>query len=366
MRYTEQEAAVMRHGYIGKTDELNHLDFSKLMGLLNKQADDVKSKPAQEVAPGPISGKTKIGDEDAFSADKPSAPSKGDASKIKNEDPPKAEKANIPADGSGALMGEETEELKPEFDDVATGGEDGQGTSRAASTKDRISRLAEAIMAQTKVKRVQPQDDKDTKPYSGDSFIGGEKESIGDIPAAKPAGEQGIPRKEDFIGNEKESIGEKPSEAMMPDIPTKDDRIGGETDNEVLKPEKDDEATGNVKEMSASTKINNEAIRVAGKMLQNGKIEVNDLSSKIAELQRYEIEQLKDFEKSIFDAKGLEAKSGGLEQAPVISESANMPKVASTTEELVDAIQSMFKLDVMNKHAQQDDDIHLRKEYGLL
>jgi len=289
-----------------------------------------------------------------------------------DEHPPTSNKANVPA--SDARMGGEKQEpeLKPELDDTATGGDQGQGSSKAASTQDRINSLADRIIeAQTQIKRKFNQDDEDIKPYSGDSFIGDEKASIGEVPAAKPAAEQKVPRKDAFMGDEKASIGEKPSEKMMPSIPTKDDRIGGEKDNEKITPEKDDEATGNLK----NAKNNNrrkEATRIAGRMLQNGKITVEKLASKISELERYEIEQLQDFEKNIFATKkGLNKPSDGIEQTPVISqEKSEMRKIASSPNdpmvELKEKLMSMFSLDKENKTAQLDCDIQFRKDFGKI
>ena len=159
---------------------------------------------------------------------------------------------------------------------------------------------------------------------------------------------------------------------MMPDVPCKDDRIGGEKDNEKIAPERDDKMTGNLKN-SGSDARRKEATRIAGRMLQAGKVTVEKLSTKIDELQRYEIEQLKDFEKSIFTvAKGLDKPSDGLEQTPVISQEKNeMQKIASApqakpADELADVLRNMFTLSKNNNAAQEDTDIQLRKEFGRI
>jgi intein/homing endonuclease len=373
MDFEEKEAAIMNRNYIGRTDEIAHLDFSKLASVI-KGADTIKIKPAQDVVPFQYSATSTIGDEDAFTADKATAPHKGDAAAIGNEEPPKAEKASAPTSDARMSGEKDNTDLKPELDDVATGGEEGAGTSKAASTKERISNLADAIIkaqanieAQTKVKRKFVQDDEDTKPYSGDSFIGNEKESIGDVPAAKPAIEQKVPTDQAFIGNEKESIGEKPSDADMPDIPTKDSRIDGEKDNEKIAPEKDDEMTGDVTNGGVNAESHThrkEATRVAGRMLQAGKISIEDLATKIAELERYESGTLNDIENSIFDEKGLNTQSEGLEQAPVVSEDSNQIKVANSQDELAKQLTGMFSLSRRNEAAQEDSDIQLRKDYG--
>ena len=153
----------------------------------------------------------------------------------------------------------------------------------------------------------------------------------------------------------------------MPDIPTKDDRIDGEKDNEKIAPEKDDEMTGNVTNggVNAESQAHRkEATRVAGRMLQSGKVSIEDLATKIAELERYEPEQLNDIENSIFDDKGLNTTSEGLEQAPVVSEDSNQIKVANSQDELTKQLTGMFSLSKRNEAAQEDSDIQLRKDYG--
>jgi len=365
MEYTEKEAQSMRKGYVGKTDEVSHLNLDKIFSVLNKKADKVKSSPAQDNVPFAYQDGKVIGDETKFKADKPDVPSKGDASKMGQETPPKADTATIPT--SDARMGGEKDnkDLKPELDDTATGGEEGAGTSKAASSQSRINDLADRIIAaQTKMKRVAPQDNKDINP-TGDSYIGNEKESIGDVPAAK-SHPTSVPRGDAFIGNEKESIGEKPSEKDMPSIPTSDARIGGEKDNAKIAPEKENELMG-VADATVTAQSKNsrkEATRLAGRMVQAGKITPDQLSDKIAELATYKVAQIKDLERGIFsEAKGLKTPSDGLERAVIISEKSNGLKVKASKEELTDALTDMFKLGRQVKIAQEDTDNKIRKEF---
>jgi len=104
-----------------------------------------------------------------------------------------------------------------------------------------------------------------------------------------------------------------------------------------------------------------EATRVAGRMLQSGKIDVHELSAKIAELQRYESEQIKDFEKNIFAHQGLNTAPDGEEQALVVNEASNG---RNSQDHLADRLVKMFSLNRKNEAAQSDSDIELRKTFG--
>jgi len=369
METTEKEASAMRHGYVGKTDEVTHLDFTKLMNIIGKQAAKVKSSPAQDNVPFQYSGKSQIGDEQPPKAEKASAPSKGNASQIGNEDFPKGETADIPTSDARVSGEKENNNLKPELDDTATGGEQGSGTSKAANTtKERISRLAEAILeAQTKVVRKFDQDDPDIGQVSSkDGFIGDEKASIGEVPDKKTPKEIAPTNANAFIGDEKASIGEQSS--PMPSIPTSDARVKGEKDNAKIAPEKDNQVTGLMSGKAASTSNESnrrkEATRIAGLMLKAGKIEVDHLANKIAELERYEISTMKDIESSLFEKKGLNKPANGVESAPIMASS--QPKYIDSKSELVAKMQDLFTATKKIKMAEQDETIQTRKMYGRI
>jgi len=357
----EKEATAMRRGHISSVGKMG-LDLSKVAEVL-KKAGVIKLRNAQDSVPFTYTNNSVIGDEDKFKADDPSAPSKGDASKMGQEEPPSANKPDIPV--ADARMGGEKGEsdLKPELDDSATGGIDGAGNSKAASTRDMMNGLADRIIeAQTQIQRKQDQDLEEVKPYGGNSWIGNEKESIGEIPKANIRPKQVPITNNAFIGDEKASIGDKPSDNDTPNIPTKDDRIGGEKDNDKIKPEHDNEMTGLVNSgtVLAESKTNiKEASRVAGKMLQAGRIQPEDLASKIAELQRYQPEQLKDFEDAIFsNNKGLNNVPDGIEQPVIIHEASNQRNAQN---ELAHKLQSLFSLNKQNVLAQQDTVNELRR-----
>jgi len=370
-----RESNQMSKGHINKTNEIN-MDLSGVLDVLNKSADKIGLQNAQDTAKD-YSGKSTIGDEDAFTADKASAPTGTATMGAEPADLQKLDNASAPTSDARIDGEKDDAALKPELDDKATGGEEGAGNSKAASTKNRVNALADTLIKnadEKKVKRDQVQDDEDVKPYSGDSFIGNEKESIGDIPEAKTTPD-GIPEDNDFIGNEQESIGDKPDPVKdTPDIPAKDDRIGGEKDNEKIAPEKEDQMTGKtdsgaLASSKEDSKVTKEAYALAGRMLQKGLISPDQLGIKVAELSVYKPSQLADLEKSMFVKKGLDASSDGLEGPAVLISETSTEKRAqsehvSPQDELTGKLQGLFSLDIRNKEADSIPDTELRQKYG--
>ena len=371
MNELESQANSMKSGYIGRMGEVT-LDLSKVIEVLNKKAAEdgvVKTKSLSDNSKGvkqenaqdtkeiqPISGKSTIGQEDAFKADKPDVPSgKGTIGK---ENPPKEiSPVKIPV-GSKPMGNEELEG----GDDRATGGMDGAGNSKAAgtkSTREKLSDLASRII-EAGEKKVQPKkpvsEDEDIQPISG-----GEKSKLGKEETIKENDVGKVKSDGGFIGKEKESIGEKPDEPKdQPSIPAG----GGKMKNETLDPEKQDRDKGTVIAGSSNESkvhINKEAFRIAGRMIAEGMISPQDLETKFSELSKYELPQLKDIEKGIFASrKGLDTASGGLEQPVVINETSNQ-KAAQT--ELSTKLAGLFSLTIQNDLAQKTD-IEMRNAFG--
>jgi len=369
-----QEASNLRRGRVGKVGEVN-LDLSTVMAALQKQAGKVSVETAQDAAKDAGAADWKnssMGAEESFSADSPKVPS-GDAT-IKhekdNKELTKEEHADVHT--GDAKMGEE--ELDSELTDKATGGTDGQGKS--ASTKDRLTALAENILKikeanESKVEVKQNQDDEDTKPHSaGDSsMMGGEKDSIGSVPKAEKYPEGTAKDADQFLGNEKDSIGDRPTEKDTPDVPTADARMGHEKDNDKIKSEKTDEMQGISSNNSSVTASGSsepkvagseKATKVAGKLLQAGKIQVGDLPAKIAELSGFTTEALEAIETlALAPQPGLPSGPDGFEKAIV------MEKTASVNEQqepgLKEQIMGMFKLHTQSEEAALTNEDLFRK-----
>ena len=359
--YQEKEAQTMRNGYVGKTDEIVHLNMNKIYEVL-KKANKLNISPAQDNVPFEYKDNKAIGDENKFEADKPDVPSKGNSAKMGKENPPKAKTFDVPAKDARMSGEKDNENLEPELDDTATGGMEGAGSSKAASIMDRV---LEKLATQTE--RKFPQEEEAVKPYSSnDGFIGSEKESIGEVPEAKSQPKSVPTTNNAYMGNEKESIGDKPN---MPNIPTADARMKGEKDNKKIAPEEDNKMMGIADNTvtAESKKRRIEASRVAGRMLKANMISEDKLADKIAELETYKVAQIKDLEKGIFTStKGLKAPSSGLEQAVVIPESLSIKQASQelTKDEIVKNLQDMFKLSRQNEIAQSDDITKIRKNFG--
>lgn len=375
----ENESRHMKPGHISSTGEIN-LDLSGVLAAINKKADKLKFEPAQDVAArkdANPSGKAAIGDEDEFSADDP----KGHSGKATMAQEPTDLQSfeDVDVNTGNAVMGDEAgSDLGSEDTDTATGGDGGQGASvanKAASTKDRISALADGILNQQKkadkVNRKPAQDDPDVGEGTAgkDSFMGNEHESIGDVPAAEvvPAGIPEGSGNENMIGHEEESIGDKPKTTDTPEIPTNDDRIKGEKDNDKIKPEKDDTMTGYVANLGATassggqTKVAENAVKLAGLLVKMNKITVDELPSKIAEFSGYSQAALAELEKAyISPSKGLNAPADGLEGAPVV---VDQDKTRTAQSELSTKLQSLFVLSNRADEAEKTN-ADLYKTYG--
>ena len=375
----ESEANTMKSGYIGRTGEVN-LDLSKVMEVLSrnkktasedgevevKRTDAKEKAVTQESAQDtseiqPISGKSAIGQEEEFSADDPKVPTA--KATIGKEQPPKEIRpVKIPV--GSEPMGEE--ELEG-GDSRATGGEAGQGRSKAVkaqSTNQKLDDLAHRIIeaGEKKIKPKEPvSKDPDIQPISGGKDGGkiGKEETI----PAKEITDKEVKTKGGQIGKEKESLGEKPDDPKdQPSIPAG----GGKMKNEKLDPEKQDKDKGTViasgdNGSKAKLASNKEAFRIAGRMISEGMISPEQLSTKVAELSRYDLPQLQDLEKGIFSAKkGLDTVSDGFEQPLVINETSNQRTAQG---ELAEKLSGLFSLTKRNDEAQRTD-VEMRKAFN--
>ena len=166
------------------------------------------------------------------------------------------------------------------------------------------------------------------------------------------------------MGHEEESIGAVPkAPEHQPEIPEGGGQNPDYDKNDRYAPEKQDKIKGTViarSDEESATARKEAAVRVAGRMLEARRISVSELQTKIAELERYEAEQILDFEKAMFGVvrKGLDTVAQGSETALVISESSNV-KDAST--ELSRKIQGLFELDRRNQAADSDPNANLRR-----
>jgi hypothetical protein len=357
----EKEANTMKHGYIGRTGHIG-LDLSNVLSVVNKKAEaGEKSLQQQNAQDSPDIGKYKDGtpmdNENALTEGKPSVPHTGDQALISEETKIDTEEVKVPAGSSP--MGEE--EL--EGGDVRnTGGEQGAGTSKAASTRERISALADNILKSANEKKLAPKEpdskDPDIQPIQDNKTMGDEDKFDADEVKDKDVKSDG-----GFIGKEKETFKSKPdSPKDHPSFPAGGDTLPKGEGQESEKENKDIGIASTTAE-SDNRKVYAEATRIAGRMLQDNRIKPEGLAEKIAELARYQMEQLADFEKGIFSKKGLDGEAGGLESNPVVIGEKSNQRTASG--ELATQLKSLFSLDQQNQAA-HDIDSDYKKVYNRI
>lgn len=279
-----------------------------------------------------------------------------------------------------AQMGHESEQgYDSEKTNQHTGGEEGAGSSKSAkSTRNSINGLADRIIAarqkiagEKKVEDAKPvSEDKDIGPFSNNKDLSTTNEGDKIQPFAEGDSKEinNVPERGEgsFMGHEKDSVKIVPKpENSAPQIPAG----GGKNPKYDTKwdAEKQTSQKGTVIAQSdEKSKAKKEAAtKLAGQMIERGIIKADQLATKIAELERYEIPQINDLEKAMFTTKvaakakkGLNTVQDGSEKAPVIADTS---KFRNGTDELQTKLQSMFRLDMQNKAADSDPDSQLNR-----
>lgn len=361
MAQLEREAASLKRGRIVGVNKLN-IDIDYIKSALRKQAGEskLKEQTAQDSVGAVANGKPhKDSTQEGFSAEAPDVPENG-GKPLSSErgDGMKEDVPSIPT-GGGQFKGEDNYE--PEMQDAITGGQSGQGSKHTGKYKKSSFEEALAKLAKEMSLNVTSvQDDKDLgtvstgKPHK-DSTQEGFSAEAPDVP--------------DNGGKPLSSEHGDGFHVDSPKIPAGDGQMGHE--GEVgLDSEKQNEITGgldgqggakNYKGKKASSSQREAAIKLAGRMVERGVIKADQLPAKLAELQRYEVSQLRDLEKAMFSGgvanKGLKVASSGVEQPLVISE-ASSQKNAST--DLKGKIASLFRLQQQVELAQESEATKLK------
>jgi hypothetical protein len=386
-----KHAKQMHRSNIGQTGKI-HLDLHALASKLNKKADGVPESETVKVKEQELSEKGlveenaqdskdigKVDGDQKFPNEKPvedkklEVPTKGDDAKLGEEKPVKAGDPKVPA-GKGKFPNESNEG----GDTRATGGDKSQGSAKVASNsyKQRLADLAARIVAKRNV-TADKVDDKKQNQDRPDN-VGKYSDGDGAIGDQKPFSANEITEKDYTGGTDAGFIseGEKETQKTKPNYPANAPEIPfgkGQIKNEPNDSEQGSSVNGTVataQESDARKKVYAEAVRIAGRMVEEGKCKANDLLSKIAELRRYEIGTLKDIEKYIFSTPsnaGLDTVSNGVEQAVIVSgsDSAGIQKSAqSQKDELTSKLQGLFSLHRKNAQAESDDTVQLRRAFG--
>lgn len=375
MAQADLSARTFKKGKIGGTGEIN-LDLREVMNVLAKQNKSVKvakevtlNKVQDDKDIGKYQDNSTMGHEEKFDAKDPEvfsgeATMGGEKDAGYDSDQPKAS-----FESGGAEMGDEKAQgYTAEKQNQSTGGDNGQG-NHSASSKARVSSLAERIVnaaaqktaSDKKLEGHKPvSEDGDIKPYaankdnpkSGNPIKPQDSADIGKIEAGDSS----------FLGHEKDTLTSVPKEEnSAPSIPAgggKNPKYDTNNDAEKQTAHKGTViASGDSKSLAARKEA---ATIVAGRKLKAGMITIDKLASEIEKLSRYEPSDLKDIDAALFGAskKGLDTVARGAEKAMVISEKSNQRKIAS---ELKDSLQSLFTLDKRNVQAQDDPMTDIRK-----
>jgi hypothetical protein len=361
----EKEANALRHGRIVGVNKLN-IDVDSIRSALNKQAKNGKLEQtsAQDNVGQVANGKPhKDSAQEGFSADSPDVPTNG-GKPLSGEHGEgfKADAPEIPY-GDGHFEGEPN---KGEMQNAVTGGQQGQGKDHTGKYRKASNMFDQALAKLAKDMGLSVhtvQDDPDIgqvsngKPHK-DSTQEGFSADTPDVPenGGQPlSAEKGEGFKVD-----------------VPSIPAGDGQLGHESELG-LEGEKQNQITGgqdgqggakNYKSKKASSASNEVAIKLAAKMVENGIIKAEQMPAKLSELQRYDVSQLRDLEKAMFNrpsaTKGLKVASSGVEQPLVISE-VSSHKNAST--DLKGKIASLFRLQQQVEMADESEAAKLRNAF---
>lgn len=370
----------LKHGRISRTGEIN-LDLNDLAASLNKSAGDSKlvhknvqdDKDIQQISDA---SKSKMGQEDKLTLADPDVPSAGTGATMGKEtdDVVPTEDTHVPA--GGPAMGHESEQgLTPEKGHDHTGGDEGAGSSRSAganeirTTKSMSDNLAERLVrvaSESKLKPPAPlEDDGDIQPVQGnkdhtDTPEGSKitpRES-GDGPDIPEAGNGAQ------MGHESDAGSVPKSPADHPDIPIGGGKSPKYDKNDRWDAEKQDHDKGTVIASGDEESLvvrRKAAETLVGKMIVAGIISPDQISQKIEEISRYEIEQISDYEKVVLGAatkKGLNTVSQGSQTPLVIPAKSNDRGDPAT--ELRSKLQSMFTMDRQNRLADDDPNSQIR------
>jgi len=404
--YSINEASYMRSS-VGGVEKMNGLDYNALAAKLGlkvageKEIQQEKVQDSKDIGPfsagDPQNGKTvgEMGHESETIPDAslPSVPRSDARMGHENENINKEENLpQIPSDkgtlghesevglsggdvrftggvgiGGGSPGAGQTEVKASEDGEIITAELETELRSMRGSvgnSKDREDALFERLATKLQAPKAVSEDE-DLNPHSNGKALGHEEP----FSAKKPNNTEDTGNGS-MMGHEADTLGSVPkSPKDHPDVPeggTSGALMGHEGDAE-LNPEKQTDIKGTVIAKSneeSKAARNKEAFRVAARLLKAGVIEETQLENKISQLAQYQPDQIRDYEKAVFAQvvsknKGLRSVSEGLQKPLIINEASSMKK-SSIDEQLVNQIQSLFKMDEMNQETAKN------KDFGLL
>ena len=359
----EKEANSLRHGRIVGVNKLN-IDVDSIRAALNKSAGKVTPTSAQDTVKGIANGKPHPDStQEGFKAPNPKVPSNSG----KPLSGSKGEKLSldmpeIPS-GKGKFPNETNE---AEIQDTVTGGQGGQGANHTGKYRKASNMFDQALAKLAKDMGLEVstvQDDADIAPISNGK------------PHADSTQEGFSAEDVDVPCNNGDPLSSEEGEGFnldVPSIPAGDGQMGneaklglsGEKQNNITGGQDGQGGSSNMRSKKANSANKEVAIKLAAKMVESGLIKAEQLSSKLVELQRYEVSQLRDLERAMFNrnsvTKGLKIASSGVEHPLVISE-ASSQKNASV--DLKSKIASLFRLQQQVEMANDSEAAKLRNAF---
>jgi len=383
MKESDHLASFMRRGKVSAHGEIN-LDvdaIAKAIGMKTAGESEPKLERAQDAVDGiQANDGSVIGNENKFTADKPKVP-RGDATMGPDEHNPKDKP--LPKVPTGdAEMGSEKELGYTSDGASLTGGDKGQGKTETAKNKNQMSvNSGKQVTVPTK------QADKleHAKPVADTDGLNVPR-SHKDLESTPPSMKrEPFTEKENFKKVEKGegarikgevdmgSVPKADKAEYIPDIPVGGPPLRGEEkSNKENAPEKELArkgtiiAKGDEKSQKLNVAVEAEAVRLAGRMVEEKIIGPSQLLEKIAELKMYQMNTLKQIEKTLFATKtqkGLDVGPDGVEQPVIINESSN-ERPQTREGELTESLQSLFTLHKRNVLASQNEDAAMRRAHN--
>ena len=357
----EKEAHSLRRGRIVGVNKLN-IDVDSIRAALNKKAGKVEQTSAQDTVKGIANGKPHSeSTQEGFDAETPDVPTQnGKVLSNEHGDGFDADMPEIPS-GKGKFPNETNE---GEMQDTVSGGTAGQGSNHTGKYRKASNMFDQALAKLAKDMNLEigaAQNDPDIAPIAdGKSHPDAATEE--GFSADSP----------DVPDNGGKPLSSEHGEGFKvdgPSIPAGSGKMGHESNDG----EKQNEITGGglgqgnhtqYKSKKANSANKEVALKLAAKMVEGGLIKADQMPGKISELQRYEVSQLRDLEKAMFNRpsamKGLKIASSGVEQPLVISE-ASSHKNASV--DLKGKIASLFRLQQQVEAADESEAAKLRSAF---
>jgi len=291
------------------------------------------------------SGNGTIGKEQPFSAQKPTIPSRGDASKIKGEKdtiqgamlPDIAQDSSYIGDEANTQKGMPSINIDMRGRVIA----DAKGVKKTAKTPTKVEDISSGVEGKLK---------------SGNGTIGKEEAFDAKAPNIPEAGSKAK------IGGEKETI----QDAGLPDIPADHTVIGGEAETMKGTPDTNLDIRGRVlsdtKRDQQLAKIavarHKKACQVVAKLMGMGHIAESDFDAVVEDLSKIEVDRIESFAEKMYRNVKVASVAPVTLSTPIVQEaSAYQPKLPKAPKSMFEKLTGIFTVgsEILSKKVAEDD-----------